>query len=307
MAMPPISTPVTGNSFAAEPDSTLVSNTVFRKPALSPSRASDFKQCPLLYRLRAIDRLSETPSPAQVRGTVVHAVLEDLLGLPAHDRTPEQAHALLAPVWKRVQQERPEFAELFVHEQAAEEKWLSSAAELLDSYFLLENPQTFNPDSRELLVEWELPSGVLLRGYIDRIDVAPTGEIRVVDYKTGIAPREIGEAKALFQMKFYALVLWKLRDVVPHQLRLLYLGDKQVLTYRPNADELGRFERTLEAIWQAITQLGTTGNFQPTPSRLCQFCDYKALCPAFGGTPPLYPGWPSEPMAADLNIVDLAD
>ena len=31
-----------------------------RRPlALSPSRASDFKSCPLLYRLRAIDRLPE--------------------------------------------------------------------------------------------------------------------------------------------------------------------------------------------------------------------------------------------------------
>jgi putative RecB family exonuclease len=46
------------------------------RPALSPSRASDFKQCPLLYRFRAIDRLPEPPSTAQVRGSVVHAALE---------------------------------------------------------------------------------------------------------------------------------------------------------------------------------------------------------------------------------------
>ena len=47
-----------------------------RRPALSPSRAADFKQCPLLYRFRAIDRLPEVPGRAQVRGTLVHAVLE---------------------------------------------------------------------------------------------------------------------------------------------------------------------------------------------------------------------------------------
>ena len=62
-----------------------------RRPALSPSRASDFKHCPLLYRFRAIDRLPETPSPAQVRGIVVHAVLEELFGLPAAERTPDRA------------------------------------------------------------------------------------------------------------------------------------------------------------------------------------------------------------------------
>ncbi|MGH8879572.1 MAG: PD-(D/E)XK nuclease family protein, partial [Stackebrandtia sp.] len=44
-------------------------------PTLSPSRASDFMTCPLLYRFRTIDRLPEPPSHAATRGTVVHAVL----------------------------------------------------------------------------------------------------------------------------------------------------------------------------------------------------------------------------------------
>ena len=38
--------------------------------SLSPSRASDFKSCPLLYRFRSIDRLPEPPSPAATRGTL---------------------------------------------------------------------------------------------------------------------------------------------------------------------------------------------------------------------------------------------
>ena len=48
---------------------------------LSPSRASDFMTCPLLYRFRTIDRLPERPSPEATRGTVVHAVLERLYDL----------------------------------------------------------------------------------------------------------------------------------------------------------------------------------------------------------------------------------
>src|SRR5512138_2311581 len=71
-----------------------------RRPALSPSRASDFKQCPLLYRFRAVDRLPEVPTTVQVRGIVVHAVLEELLGLPAAERVPQRAHALLAQAWQ---------------------------------------------------------------------------------------------------------------------------------------------------------------------------------------------------------------
>ncbi len=62
--------------------------TAVRRPALSPSRAADFKQCPLLYRFRAIDRLPEPSSTAQVRGSVVHAALEQLYALPAAERGP---------------------------------------------------------------------------------------------------------------------------------------------------------------------------------------------------------------------------
>lgn len=276
-----------------------------RRPALSPSRAGDFKQCPLLYRFRAVDRLPETPTPAQVRGIVVHAVLEELFGLPAAERVPDQAHALLSPVWQRLREERPELAELFTEDDALA-SWLESASRLIDGYFTLEDPRRLDPEARELLVETELSSGVLLRGYIDRLDVAPTGEIRVVDYKTGTAPREIGEAKAMFQMKFYAVVLWRLRGVVPRQLKLMYLTDGQSLAYTPDEGELIRFERTLEAIWQAILKAGKTGDFRPNPSKLCAWCDHQALCPQYGGTPPPYPGWP-EPDPGEESVLDRAD
>jgi len=43
------------------------------------------------------------------------------------------------------------------------------------------------------------------------------------------------------------------------------------------------------AIWAAIQRAVLTGDFRPSPSRLCEWCAHKALCPAFGGTPPPYP------------------
>jgi putative RecB family exonuclease len=127
-----------------------------------------------------------------------------------------------------------------------------------------------------------------------------------VDYKTGAAPREIGEAKALFQMKFYALVLWRLRGVVPRQLLLMYLADRQSLAYTPDEAELLRFERTLDAVWQAILRAGKTGDFRPNKSKLCGWCSHQALCPEFGGTPPPYPGWP-EPDGGEETVLDRVD
>src|SRR5579885_1932426 len=83
---------------------------VARPAALSPSRAADFKQCPLLYRFRAIDRLPEPPSTAQLRGSLVHAALEQLYGLPADQRVPDTARALVGPAWEQLLAEEPTLA-----------------------------------------------------------------------------------------------------------------------------------------------------------------------------------------------------
>lgn len=271
-----------------------------RRPALSPSRASDFKQCPLLYRFRAIDRLPEPSSPAQVRGSLVHAALEQLYSLPAADRGPATAMSLIEPAWERVAVERPDFAAEFAPELRAE--MLEQAGQLLSGYYRLEDPTRFDPQSCEQRVEVELADGTLLRGFVDRIDVAPTGEVRVVDYKTGKAPpaaRALAEAKAMFQMKFYAVALLRSREVLPARLRLIYLADGQVLDYSPDLEELVRFEKTLMAMWRAIQAAGQTGDFRPAPSRMCDWCAHHEHCPVFGGTPPPYPGWPqvTEPAA----------
>jgi putative RecB family exonuclease len=280
-----------------------------RRPSLSPSRAADFKTCPLLYRFRTIDRLPERKSRAAVRGTLVHSVLERLYDLPAAQRTPAAALELLPPAWAELQEADPEVGELFAPAadgDATEETldaWLASAGRLVEAYFSLEDPTRIQPDGREQLVEVTLPDGLLLRGFVDRLDVAPSGALRVVDYKTGATPREAFEAKALFQMKFYALVLWRTRGVVASQLKLLYLGDAEALTYSPEEGELVRFERTLQAIWTAIERAVSTGDFRPNPSRLCGWCDHQALCPSFGGTPPPFPteaaaaaGWATLPI-----------
>src|SRR5436305_11697567 len=208
------------------------------RPSLSPSRAADFKTCPLLYRFRSIDRLPEQPSPDQARGTLVHAVLERLFDLPPTERTREQAAALIEPQWERLLEEQEELAGLFADGSTPDE-FLAATRGLLDGYFAVEDPRRLEPAERECLVTTEVDEGrLVLRGYVDRLDVSPAGDLRVVDYKTGGAPREAFEARALFQLKFYALVLWRTRGVVPRVLRLLYLKDAEVCDYTPDVEEL---------------------------------------------------------------------
>jgi putative RecB family exonuclease len=271
--------------------------------SLSPSRAADFMTCPLLYRFRVIDRLPEAPSPAMARGTLVHAVLERLFDEPSADRSREAAESLIGPEWDRLLTAEPELARLF-DDAEGHASWLAEAGEMIGRYFTLEDPRRLEPAHRELLVEAVLESGLRLRGYIDRLDVSATGEIRIVDYKTGTAPRADFEARALFQMRFYALVLWRTQGAVPRMLQLMYLGNGEIVRYAPDEADLRATERKIEALWRAIERAIQAGDWRPRPGRLCDWCAHQALCPAFGGTPPPLPV-PGEPGATGAAPADV--
>jgi putative RecB family exonuclease len=272
--------------------------------ALSPSRASDFMTCPLLYRYRTIDRLPEEPSADALRGTLVHKVLEDLFDLPSPTRTPDRARELLVPTWDALLAAEPDLAELFTGEGPEVADWLASCRVVLDRYFTLEDPRRLEPAERELYVEALLDSKLLLRGFIDRLDITPDGAIRVVDYKTGRSVPVMFEAKALFQMKFYALVIWRTRGVIPAMLQLVYLGNAEILRYVPDEHDLLATERKVEAIWRAIRIAQESGDWRPRRSKLCDWCSFQDLCPEFGGTPPPLPDRTGDPGELTDDDVD---
>ena len=257
--------------------------------SLSPSRALDFQSCPLLYRFRVLDRLPEPPSPAAVRGTLVHSVLEALYDLPSERRTLDEAIDLVAPQWALLVEERPEVVGMLTESGTDSADWLRGAGDLVESYFTMEDPTRLEPAGRELRVEAELPSGLVLRGFVDRLDRAPTGQLRVVDYKTGKAPGAGFEARAMFQMRFYALVLWHMHGELPTMLQLMYLSTGVVLRYEPDEDDLRAMQRKVEALWIAIERAMDSGDWRASRSALCSWCAHKALCPEWGGTPPPLP------------------
>ncbi|CAB5054171.1 unannotated protein [freshwater metagenome] len=254
---------------------------------LSPSRANDFQNCPLLFRFRTIDQLPEPLSIDAVRGTIVHTTLENLYDLPAIERQLPQAYELWREAFAEISQ-NDKYRELF---DAIEDisVWSNESLFLLDKYFALEEPVLLEPTERESHIEFDLQDGFKIHGYVDRIDVAPSGEIRIVDYKTGKSPREGYEQKAFFQLRFYALIIWRTRNIVPRKLRLIYLGDGRILEDSPTENDLIATEKKIVAIWKAMEAAFDSKNFPPKKSKLCDWCAHQSLCPEFGGTPPPLP------------------
>lgn len=244
---------------------------------LSPSRITEFNNCPQLYKYRVIDQLPEPPSLDAERGTLVHAVLHDLFESPREERTYDKALSLVPQRWQEQQELKPELKELI----SSQKEWLDRVSSLLNTYFLLEDPQNFDATHREIHLENHLSETVYLHGYVDRIDVAPTGEVRIIDYKTGRSPKPGWEEKALFQLRVYALLYYKQSGVLPKLLQLIYLGDGRIVKSAPREDDLTNVEdslhKTAEQILRAVRE-----NLWPTrTSRLCDWCYFKSICPAF--------------------------
>lgn len=242
-----------------------------------------------MFRLRVIDKIPEPPQRATTLGTLVHAVLENLFDLPADQRTPASARELLAPAWEAMTTRQPELLDL-VSDSAERHQFFDDARARLGTYFTLENPTRLEPAAREERFESELVDGPLLRGVIDRIDEAPDGAIRVIDYKSGASPRAGYGEQAEFQMRFYALLVEKVKGRRPALMRLLYLRDGGVKELVPSEADVAAVENQARATWGAIESCATAGEFPTRTSRLCNWCSFQSLCPEFGGTtPPLDP------------------
>lgn len=246
-------------------------------------------QCALLYRFRVIDRLPEPPTSATARGTLVHSVLEHLFDAERPQRTFETAKALLPQQWQLLLEQQPAVLALIEEEGSTVDSWLAEAETLIESYFVLEDPQRFDPYAREMLVEFKVDDTLVLKGFVDRLDKSPDGALRIVDYKTGKSPRDGFESKAMFQMRFYALVIWRSTGTIPALLQVHYLGNKETLRYTPDEQDLLAMERKVRALWQAIETAVEKREFLPKKSALCNWCNHQLLCPAFGGIPPEFP------------------
>lgn len=243
---------------------------------LSPSRVNDFTNCPQLYKYRAILNLPEEISLDAERGKLIHSVLEDLFELPRSERRTEDALQILPTAWQRQLEAKPELAAMV----SSQNEWMDRAAALLQSYFTLEDPTAFDSTYRELHLEKNFTEQIYLHGYVDRLDIAPTGEVRIVDYKTGKSPKPGWEEKALFQLRVYALLYWRNEGVLPRLLQLLYLGDGKTVKSSPTERELEATERILRNIGDEILTAIDTDFFPPKKSRLCDWCSFKSICPA---------------------------
>ena len=251
--------------------------------SLSPSKVAGFKDCALAFRFSAIDRLPEPPSPWTTKGTLVHRALELLFWeVPAGSRTLDAALSRLQLAWAECLAD-PEFTALGL-DADGEAAFLADAESLVRGYFELEDPDRVRVLGTELRLETKVGS-LTLRGIIDRLELDDDGELVVTDYKTGRAPREQHENSRLGGVQFYAFLCEQVLGRRPARVQLLHLREPIAIVSTPTEQMLRGLKSRTAAIWSAVELACARDDFRPKPGPLCNYCAYKAYCPAFGGDP----------------------
>lgn len=238
--------------------------------------------CPLSFKYSYIDKIPEPPTVAQLRGTLVHRGLQLLFSTRSpKERTIDEARLAMRNAYEELDA-LGEFDPLEL-DAAGKSGLQRDGDQLLDRYFALEDPTAVHPMGLEL--DLRVPVGDLeLRGIIDRLDRLPNGDIVIVDYKTGRAPRPEQSRSRLTGVNFYAFMCEQLLGKRPSEVRLMYLKDRVVVVESPTEQSMRGLRNRVLAIWAAITRACETDDFRPNPSALCKYCAYQDRCPAFSTT-----------------------
>lgn len=138
----------------------------------------------------------------------------------------------------------------------------------------------------------QLSDGINVTGVIDRVDRDSQGYLTILDYKTGKPPNlkysdETNDRilhEHFFQLKIYALLIRAQMKELPRVLRLLFLGGQaQGISMELNESDLEKVEQELRQIWQAIQTSAEEDDFPTKTGKLCDWCSFKSICPAWQG------------------------
>jgi len=246
-------------------------------PYLSPSSISTFQQCPLKYKLSRIDGMSEPPTEATLRGNFVHSVLEELYKLPANQRSIGIARQLAKDIWE---DEYLEKVLPYVHGHNALRQFRWTSWWCIENLFEMEDPSKIEFDGLETEIDDKI-SGVSVKGFIDRWHKGEDG-IVVGDYKTGKTPSARFVDDKYFQLSLYACALEQKFQTVVDRIELLYIKDAVLLAKKITDEDRKLVAATLVSVRSAIDERCKLGEFEAKTSRLCDWCSFKPICPAWG-------------------------
>lgn len=240
---------------------------------LSFSRIDTYRTCPRMFRYRYVDRLPGKPAPALSFGTSIHEALERFYDrkLP-EEPSEEELVGFLYDVW-----DSSGFREVDRTEQT---RWYRQGQQVLRRYHRRVTGSYRLPVATEAWFELPFDDAVVV-GSIDRVD-DDDGVLRVVDYKTNKRVKDRDRVKRSLQLSIYALACEHLYGELPGTVSLDFVVAGREIVVDVDQLDLDEARRAVHEVAEAVRQQ----EYEPTPMRLCDWCDFQAVCPAWQGEDP---------------------
>lgn len=242
---------------------------------LSFSRVDTYRTCPAQFRFGYVDGIPGEPSPYLSFGSSIHAALERLYDRKLPDVPSEDdLMGFLYECWD---------SSGFLHMDRDEQlSWYRHAQEVLRRFHRREAPTFRLPADVEKWFELPVDDVALVVGSIDRVDVDEDGAFEIIDYKTSKRVRDRDQVRKSMQLAIYALACEHLYGQLPKAVTLDFVVAGVQVRVETDEMDLDGTRATITEVARSIRD----ERYDPTPNRLCGWCDYRAICPAWDGDGP---------------------
>ncbi len=253
-----------------------------RSSKFSPSKLSVYQNCPRRYQYRYVDKITrQRKTPETVVGVAVHSTFEQLYALVTGGKIPTL----------------PELLEIYEREFAAgwdativekdirftKDDWENVGRGCVAQYHGAQHP--FSSD-RTVAIEKRVGFPITvegheyrIEGFVDRLALAPDGAFEIVDYKTAKSLPNQEHVDEDWQLALYELAVrreWP--DTREVRLKWHYVRHgKTLVSVRDDAARA----RLLSDAGALISEIKRDHAFVPKQSPLCDWCEYRDLCPLF--------------------------
>ena len=234
---------------------------------LSASAIETYETCPLQFKFEREWRLSRQLHAAVKYGAAMHRVLKTYYDSQRLGRTKTDDELL--------QLFRDDLANAGIEDGYQRDLYLKQGLEqlkdFLDATHASRQPEVLHTE------EWfDINiAGTKVAGRIDRIDRTADGSVVIVDYKTGKARSQEDTDESL-QLSIYAMAAqmkwgYRVHDLAFHNLE----GNIAVVSKRAEF-QLEQARERVQAAARGIAE----GNFEAKMGFHCNYCAFRALCPA---------------------------
>jgi RecB family exonuclease len=272
--------------------------------ACTPTRLSTWLDCPRRYRMAYLDRPAPAKGPPWAHnslGASVHNALAGWWRLSRRDRTVAAAGDLLERGW---------LSDGFA-DQSQSQAHRHRCRQLVESYVGGLDPAVEPAGvERTVATRTEL---IAVSGRIDRLDDRrsgrddtggqPSGDLVVVDYKTGRHKPTVDDARSSLALAVYALAAGRVLRRSCRRVELHHVPTGSVAAWEHTPESLDRQLRRAEQIaaecadadqqYRAASAGGSPAShaFPPRPGPGCGWCDFRALCPEGSAAAPHRRPW----------------